>query len=703
MGGHPTKEELNRKIIRLENEVQMAKNEAAEEQNKLLQTIQKLLEEKNNQEKNANTNRNGYEKDLLENMKKMQLESSNLFKTYQERMERQQIENEKLLREEKLKREKLEKEQRRKEEEFREKLLKEQEEQQKSYQNMLLKIQNEAKKAKEEEEKKFKEELTKKEKQFKELELKIKNERNKAKKEALEKEKKALAEQRKKEENAEKDFNQQSKELTKKQIDKCIKEFEKEENNFCKDEISKFDTNKIVELIKKLNKSEQLDFKIENILRNYSQNYSSQNNKKQVNHLNIILVGPTGVGKSTLINSILKLPKEEEAKTQSTDPCTMGEPKFYESNNMPSIRLADSRGIEKGSYGVEQVVTSTEDFINYQIKTQDPDKFIHCIWYCITDSRFEDIEVQSLKRLADIYDNSKLPIIVVYTRAIYDNFINGIKKKVEDLGRNLGFVPVIAKDIEIKGDDEDDSPSIIKKKGLEKLKRMSIEKAKDAISSSCYSALKKNITEIVKTNLEIQSKNLKEYLQIMIDQKIQNLREGTTIPLMNDTITEIIIEIIKIYLSDQNDPITSEGFNHIKNFLDDFFKESMNFYSECLQILINEKAEKYSQEIINLQLEIIKKHHGNLKKYQDKNDFEAKLKQEILTKLKPKAELYCMKNAAKFITQPMKDYFEKFIENKYTKIIDGENIQIIFQEEAAKTFDKLDTLIMDKNYKFTPC
>lgn len=61
----------------------------------------------------------------------------------------------------------------------------------------------------------------------------------------------------------------------------------------------------------------------------------------------------------------------------------MNEPKFYFSEKIPFLRLVDSRGIEKDSYGVVQVVNSTVNFINNQLKTKDPDKFIYCIWYCL--------------------------------------------------------------------------------------------------------------------------------------------------------------------------------------------------------------------------------------------------------------------------------------------------------------------------------
>ena len=91
-------------------------------------------------------------------------------------------------------------------------------------------------------------------------------------------------------------------------------------------------------------------------------------NSSVVNHLNILLLGPSGVGKSTLINAIYK---EEICKTGKGMPVTQGEPKYYSSKKLEGnnlcIRLADSRGIYKGQYEVNQVVESTKKFINYYL------------------------------------------------------------------------------------------------------------------------------------------------------------------------------------------------------------------------------------------------------------------------------------------------------------------------------------------------
>ena len=67
-----------------------------------------------------------------------------------------------------------------------------------------------------------------------------------------------------------------------------------------------------------------------------------KNKMQDIEHLNIILVGPSGVGKSTLINPILEL------KTETT--IGFGAPQtqnieFHTLEIIPFLRLADSKGI----------------------------------------------------------------------------------------------------------------------------------------------------------------------------------------------------------------------------------------------------------------------------------------------------------------------------------------------------------------------
>ena len=76
---------------------------------------------------------------------------------------------------------------------------------------------------------------------------------------------------------------------------------------------------------------------------------------------------------------------------------------------------------------------------------------------------------------------------------------------MDNLGFNLGYVAVIAKEMEIQIYDSDEESKTRGKampKGLSKFKKISIDKAKGAVSSACYNAIKKNIREGVSENLK---------------------------------------------------------------------------------------------------------------------------------------------------------------------------------------------------------
>ena len=103
----------------------------------------------------------------------------------------------------------------------------------------------------------------------------------------------------------------------------------------------------MVNLINLITEQEEYKEKIFQEVKNILFEYAKNN--RSVSHLNAIVVGPTGVGKSTLINVILNFTDENKIKTGIGVPCTMGEPKYYESEAEPILRLADSRGVEKAS------------------------------------------------------------------------------------------------------------------------------------------------------------------------------------------------------------------------------------------------------------------------------------------------------------------------------------------------------------------
>ena len=51
-------------------------------------------------------------------------------------------------------------------------------------------------------------------------------------------------------------------------------------------------------------------------------------------------------------------------------------------------------------------------------KSGQSDKFVHCIWYCVTGTRFEEDEELAIGKLLKIYEDKCLPLIIVNLRVV---------------------------------------------------------------------------------------------------------------------------------------------------------------------------------------------------------------------------------------------------------------------------------------------
>lgn len=153
-----------------------------------------------------------------------------------------------------------------------------------------------------------------------------------------------------------------------------------------------------------------------------------QKEMSNLGHVNIIIAGKTGVGKSTLINATFR---DNLAETGMGKPVTMCCKKI-EKEGVP-IRIYDTVGLELNEERQKESIASIRNLI--QEKTNlgigHEDEFIHCVWYCIqSDSdRFEEAEQNFVRMIADECD---IPVILVITKAYLKKhgreFSNEIKK-----------------------------------------------------------------------------------------------------------------------------------------------------------------------------------------------------------------------------------------------------------------------------------
>ena len=169
---------------------------------------------------------------------------------------------------------------------------------------------------------------------------------------------------------------------------------------------------------------------------------------KNLNTLNIIVAGKTGVGKSTLINSVFR---EKLAETGMGKPVTQHMRRITK-KGVP-LTIYDTKGFELGKEVQTEVKKEITETISKGLATQDINQAIHCIWYCINtaSNRIEPEEIEWLKELSMDNQVTQVPIIVVLTQAFS-------KKKAQELrqmllNENLDIIqviPVLAEDYEIE-------------------------------------------------------------------------------------------------------------------------------------------------------------------------------------------------------------------------------------------------------------
>jgi len=169
---------------------------------------------------------------------------------------------------------------------------------------------------------------------------------------------------------------------------------------------------------------------------------------KNLNTLNIIVAGKTGVGKSTLINVVFK---EKLAETGMGKPVTQHIRKITK-KGVP-LAIYDTRGLELGKEVQAEVKKEVIDTISKGLAMYDINEAIHCIWYCINtaSNRIEPEEIEWLRELSMDNQITQVPIIVVLTQSFSKKKAQEMRKML--LNENLDIIqviPVLAEDYEIE-------------------------------------------------------------------------------------------------------------------------------------------------------------------------------------------------------------------------------------------------------------
>ena len=275
---------------------------------------------------------------------------------------------------------------------------------------------------------------------------------------------------------------------------------------------------RIISLMKNIMINEiisKIDLPLKNNLIQFTlKTYQKNIKPKKKLHKNILLIGNAGVGKSTLINSFLKINK---AKTGKGKPVTQDFiPYLAEPDNY--FRLYDSKGFNLDE-DYNKLVQNIEEFIEKKLLNDNPDEFIHCIWYCFTGSRYNEKEKEAIKKLLELYEDDCLPIIITYLQFINKDEADEYLKLIKDyLGNEkINYTPVRA--LSQKFNDGNNQIVVMKSYGLDKLENLTNERMANATNSSYYQSIRNKIITEYKKNINSKNekiiKNIKFNVQII--------------------------------------------------------------------------------------------------------------------------------------------------------------------------------------------
>ena len=367
-----------------------------------------------------------------------------------------------------------------------------------------------------------------------------------------------------------------------------------------------FESNEIQEII--INENIELFFKKQ--IFNSLIEFTKKKKIAKLNYISIILTGKSGVGKSTLINCLLKEYRAEEGVLNVTTLI----PSFYLGKKIPFLNLIDTRGHELNKeFNPEKIKEEILQKIKECKEKKNFNDCIHCIWYCVNSSEIDDSEIKALTQLKNNKDN--IPLIVVFTNAQIDTDVESMEKQMKNLFPDGIFISVLG-----RGTKEIDSF------GLDELLNATLKSIKLAEQNDIFNGVKSKYImkeeEIIKNNIaKTQVNAINQLIEKFINNYNCVLSQKEFEQYLYNLFEKLIIEFSgEIEIKQRTKLLIQNSKNKIAKRI----QSIIEFYSEITQKFIHNILEEKSLEYLDMQVKAEKVNEGEIIPKNKRNRVEFK-------------------------------------------------------------------------------